>query len=98
MKDSGIAPDAHGYCCVINSRLEGGQWQQAVQLLSDAQQAGVANASCYNTAMAVCNSAKQWQHTLQLFSDLQQQQQRAAVQVPAASYHYGIIAYCGLGS
>jgi pentatricopeptide repeat protein len=92
LRDSGLVLSEQGYSSAILSCKGSKQWQQALQLLREAQQADSASARCYSAAMIVCSAAEQWQQSVELLHSMQQQQ----FVIDTVTCLRGITAHCHL--
>ena len=60
MQDAGVTRDVISYNAAISACEKGGQWQQALSLLSEMQDAGVTrNVISYNAAISACEKGGQ---------------------------------------
>ena len=87
MPRKALLPDVISFSAGISACEKSGNWQQALQLLSDMQADGVqADVICINAGISACEKAGQWQMALHIFSETQARKEHGFVPVcPAAS-------------
>ena len=70
MSAHGVAPDAWAYSTAIDALAQTGQWERALSLVSDLENAGSTakpESHCYGAAMRACMRAGRWQSVLNLY-------------------------------
>eukprot|EP00435_Cladocopium_sp_Y103_P013343 s895_g3.t1 len=64
------APENEIYAAAIRA-CGGSKWNHALELLTKRWETGVADAQCYNAAVACCEDAERWDEVLRLFDEMQ---------------------------
>ena len=61
-----LAPNAISYNSTISSCGKGGQWEQALELLSCLQEAKLADVVGFNATISACERSGSWEEALQV--------------------------------
>ncbi|CAL1134389.1 unnamed protein product [Cladocopium goreaui] len=64
------APENETYAAAIRA-CGGSKWNHALELLTKRWETGVADAQCYDSAIACCEAAERWDEVLRLFDEMQ---------------------------